>query len=79
MGVFYGIAKRYDNRRMTEVSGIYRKLSVIVPVILHGAYDFIASKEAPGTGWAFVLFVTVLFGISYILVNRASEMDRYID
>ena len=79
MGVFYGIAKKYDNRRRTEISGIYRKLAVVVPVILHGAYDYIASKEASGTGWVFVLFVIVLFGISYILVNRASEMDRYID
>ena len=79
MGVFYGIAKKYDNRRMTKITGIYRKLSVVVAVILHGTYDYIASIENQGSGWAFVLFVAVLFGISYILVNRASEADKYID
>ena len=58
---------------------IYNFILIAAAVILPGAYDYIVSKEAPGTGWAFVLFVIVLFGISYILVNRASEMDRYID
>ena len=42
---------------------------------IHRGVEFVGS----GTGWVFALFVILLFGTSYILVNRASEMDRYID
>ena len=55
---------------------MFNTLSVVVPALLHGAYDYIASAEA-GT-WYFVGFVAVLFVISYLLVGRMSKKDQYI-
>ncbi|MBR4149903.1 MAG: PrsW family intramembrane metalloprotease, partial [Firmicutes bacterium] len=51
MGVFYGAAKRYEVYMQEAHAGFYRKLAVIFPVIIHGAYDFIASLP---DGYSFV-------------------------
>ena len=76
MGVFYGIAKKYDYADTQGKMKIFSILSVVVPALLHGAYDYIASAES-GT-WYFVGFVAVLFAVSYLLVGRMSKKDQYI-
>ena len=78
MGVFYGIAKKCERRGNHSASKAYRILAIIVPALLHGTYDFIASTEALQSGWYFTAFVAVLFVISYILVNKSSKKDSYI-
>ncbi len=76
MGVFYGIAKKTDNRG--AIATPWKILAVVVPVLLHGAYDYIASMEVEGSGWYFVAFVAALFLVSYLLVGAMSKKDRYI-
>ena len=76
MGVFYGIAKRFYNLRSDGASKAFRVLAVVVPAIGHGAYDYIASVTV--STWYFVIFIVVLFAVSYILVSRMSKRDRYI-
>ena len=76
MGVFYGIAKTYDYSRSEVSSKTYRVLSVIVPALLHGTYDYIASSESGP--WFFIAFIVVMFAVSYLLVNKMSNEDRYI-
>lgn len=78
MGVFYGIARKYDNFGHAFRSKIFRVFAVLVPALLHGAYDYIASAQNMQNGWYFVGFVIVLFAISFALVNRMSHNDRYI-
>ncbi|MCR4658097.1 MAG: PrsW family intramembrane metalloprotease [Lachnospiraceae bacterium] len=77
MGVFYGIAKKYERANDTGNSQIFRVAAVIVPVLLHGAYDYIASQEDLGSA-LFIVFVVVLFGVSYYLVGKTSQNDKYI-
>lgn len=76
MGVFYGIAKKHDNKGDRMSSKTFSALSVAVPALLHGAYDFIATSDR-GT-WYFVAFVALLFVASYILVMNMSKRDKYI-
>ncbi|MBQ6171722.1 MAG: PrsW family intramembrane metalloprotease [Clostridia bacterium] len=76
MGVFYGIAKKHDYVNTRATSTLFRVMSIVVPALLHGAYDYIASVET--STWYFVGFVAVLFVISYILVSRMSKKDQYI-
>lgn len=78
MGVFYGIAKKLDNRGDDSFSGVYRFLAVLIPVTLHGAYDFIATRGSAAGGWYFIPFVAVLFIVSFIITSRTSKKDRYI-
>ena len=76
MGVFYGLAKKYERAGDASLSSAFRVLSVVVPALLHGAYDYIASAEV--SSWYFVIFIAALFACSYILVSKASKNDRYI-
>ena len=76
MGVFYGIAKKYDNRGNQFASKVMRVMCVILPALLHGAYDYIASTE--GGTWNFVICIAILFVVSYVLVTKASRNDKYI-
>ena len=76
MGVFYGLARRYENAGEHDRAVLFHVLSVLVPVLLHGAYDYIASTE--GSSWTFIVFILALFVLSYSLVTKASKEDRVI-
>lgn len=78
MGVFYGAAKRFDRAGHTGAAALLRAFSLLIPALLHGAYDYIASMESARSGWYFVAFVAVLFLGSFTLVGRTSKRDRYI-
>ena len=79
MGVYYGRAKRYDNDGDYAASGLCRTLAVLMPALLHGTYDFIATMEYGSGEWVFLVFVIALFTVSMRLVHRGSRNDRYID
>lgn len=76
MGVFYGISKKYAYRNNKAASTLFSILSVFIPALLHGTYDYIATYET-GT-WYFVIFIAALFIISFILIRSMSKRDRYI-
>ena len=78
MGIFYGIAKKYENFGDHGTSKMFRILAIIFPAGLHGAYDYIATMEGNNGEVYFIGFIAVLFIVSYILVNRMSRNDRYI-
>ena len=77
MGVFYGAARKFQSRGEQEKASLCRKLAVILPVALHGAYDYIASMEED-SGWIFLGFIVILFLASWRLVNSMSQRDSYI-
>ena len=78
MGVFYGIAKRCEYRGKRGATKFFRLLALLIPALLHGAYDYIASMEQQMGGWYFLIFIAVLFILSYILVGKSSKKDKYI-
>ncbi len=78
MGTFYGIAKKYDYAGEKEKSVFFTVLSLIVPMLIHGSYDYIATLEQQNAGWYFLAFILVLFVFSYILVGQTSKNDKLI-
>ncbi len=52
---------------------------MLVPVLLHGTYDFIATYEYDGYAWIFVVFVVLLFAAAYRRIKKLSCDDRFID
>lgn len=78
MGVFYGMAKRWDNSNYPGRSRTCRRLAVIVPMLLHGAYDFLATDEKLGFSWVFFGFVVLLFVFANRLLRRQAREDRFI-
>ena len=78
MGVWYGIAKRYALYGMPERAKRAKWLCVVVPMLLHGCYDFIASLSSKGYVLIFLLFVIVMFFAALRIVKRLSARDAYM-
>ena len=78
MGIFYTMAKEYDYMNNKRASGMYRKLAVIVPVLFHGTYDFIATMAGTTATLVFLVFVAVMFLICYRLVDKMARRDRHM-
>ena len=75
MGVWYGIAKQYDLAGLKENAKQYLKGALWVPVVLHGLYDFIASLDQEYMTLVFLVFIGILFFVSFRLVKRTSAQD----
>ena len=78
MGVFYGVAKRFELQGEEHTAKTARVLCVVFPVILHGIYDYIATLESNGSTAVFIVFIAILFVVSFFLIRRMSQNDRYI-
>ena len=77
MGVHYGAAKRYDGIRDTFKSKHLRRMALLFPAFMHGAYDYIATIPAKRFGWIFAAFVLGMFVFAYRLIKRAAANDQY--
>ena len=76
MGIFYGIAKKYDRQGKGGPSRTFRILAFIIPAFTHGMYDYIASVD---TGNAyFITFIAIVFVVCFILVQKMSKADKAI-
>ncbi len=78
MGVWYGLAKKFDQLGKERKSKRYRKLAVVFPVLLHGSYDFIASTDTELFAFAFIVFIAVMYWASMSMVKRQSDKDHYL-
>ena len=76
MGVWYGVAKRYELAGRIEESAHARKMALWIPVLLHGVYDFIASMQNDIMSILFLLFVGWMFRTALNLVRTVSAGDR---
>ena len=79
MGVFYSASKFYEMYEDIDKSKKYSILSLLVPVLIHGAYDYIATMPTAGNmNYLFILFIAVLFYLSSRVVKSVSSNDRYL-
>ena len=78
MGAWYGIAKRYDNFGYPEKSRNARLMSLLLPTLLHGTYDYCATRESAVYSVIFIVFIAVMFITAFRLVRKLSAADQYI-
>ena len=78
MGVFYTMARLYANAGEKEKAKRYEILAVVVPVLIHGAYDYIATMQVSSQNYLFIAFIAVLFFVSYRLIDKVARNDQYI-
>ena len=78
MGVFYALAKKYSLRQQKEQCTLFSVLAVVIPGLLHGTYDYIATKENTSLNWYFIVFVAILFIVSFLLIRKVSRSDKYL-
>ena len=78
MGVFYALAKKNSIRNQKELCTLFSVLAVVIPALLHGTYDYIATKENTSLNWYFIVFVVILFIVSFLLIRKVSRTDKYL-
>ena len=78
MGVWYGVAKRYELAGFREEAGRARRMALLIPMLLHGVYDFIASMGNDLMSVVFLIFVSWMFGAALKLVKKASAEDSLL-
>ena len=78
MGVWYGVAKRWELYGCADRAKRARWLCVIVPALLHGCYDFIAALSVKGYVVIFLVFVVAMFIAALRIIKRAARRDGYL-
>ncbi len=78
MGHHYGMAKYLESRGQTEEAGRHGRLSILVPVLIHGFYDFAASYDSDFLSMTFLIFVIVVDVVAIRSVKRYSRTDDVI-
>ncbi len=78
MGAWYGLARYYANNGWNRGAKLFRLLSVIVPMLLHGTYDFIASTSSKDYIFVFVVFIVIMFLAAFRMARKLASKDRYI-
>ena len=76
MGAWYGLAKRKQAQGWDSASRLARVLAVVVPAIVHGAYDFIATANT-SSSVHFIMFVVLMFIVCFYTVKKVSSDDKY--
>ena len=75
MGVYLGEAKICESRGFLRGRNYHLRCSLLVPVLLHGFWDFDLSLESPLASVVFYAFVLIFFLRANRLLHRASETD----
>lgn len=75
MGYFYGKAKYCEHRNSPGDVKAYLRLSLIVPVLIHGFYDFAASIDNDTFTIIFLVFVIVMEVMTIRWVRKYSGED----
>lgn len=60
MGHFYGIAKAADTWNEVRIRNRMLRRSILIPMLIHGAYDFIASDESEVLVLVFFIYILLL-------------------
>ncbi len=85
MGIWYGRAKHMQSIGNYKEEKRNLFLSVLIPAILHGLYDFILFINSDsvfvtlGIIIFFILFVIILFTITIIKTRKIAKTDFYLD
>lgn len=79
MGHFYGMAKFAENRNNPAAKKVYWTQSILMPVLLHGLYDFLASMEGEFSNLAFYVLVIVVEIVALRQLNTYAVQDISIE
>ena len=78
MGHFYGLEKKYTVSGMTGLAGNMRSLSIVIPVLIHGFYDFAASIGSDVFTYVWLGFVIIVDIFAINAIRQYSNTDTMI-
>ena len=79
MGTWYGMAKRREGAGDFDGARRMRVRALLVPAVLHGFYDFVATYNSDVMNIVFLVFVILMFITAWRLVKHVSANDAYIE
>lgn len=77
MGLWYGLSKQAYNQNQKRSYAVYHQLTWLMPILIHGLYDF-CLVQTGGFSMCFLVFILLLFTLSYQTVKRVSYKDKWI-
>lgn len=81
MGLFLGMARKestYVNYGGNTKVNFYKRLAILVPMLIHGLYDFLAVSETMAANIAWFVLLMFMYWFAYIIITRVSKDDEYI-
>lgn len=78
MGYYYGVSKYYAVRKLWRRETFYQFLSLLLPLIMHGAYDLAAISTGTGLSAVFFAYIAIMDVIALLMVRYMSRHDSGI-
>ncbi len=78
MGAWYGLAKACENSGNSRFARHAKRMAMLIPVLLHGTYDFITTFESGFFSLIFIVFVVLMYFFAIGKVKFLSKNDYYI-
>ena len=75
MGVFYAYSKKADILGRYAARRYFTILALVVPMLIHGIYDFIAMLRFEASTPVLLVFVVILYIVSIRTIKKLSEED----
>ena len=76
MGQFYGLEKAYTRYGYPSKARSSAFMSLLIPVLIHGFYDFAASMEEDVYFYVWIGFVIVMDIIAVTMVKKYAQNDQ---
>ena len=76
MGYYYGLSRMDKNRNKGHL--LFMVFSLLIPILLHGTFDFCLSINSLIFIGAYVAFILILYFVSFRRIKYLSNNDRYI-
>ena len=79
MGYYMGIAKSFEKKNDKKNKNKYLALSIIVPVLFHGLFDFLLLIDNEILVAVFFGFVLILYIVSYLKIRKLSKVPNLMN
>ncbi len=78
-GYYLGLAKKCSLHNLKRKSLMYKVLALLMPVLLHGIFDFLLLTNNEVLFGIFYCFVAFLYVISYMYIKKVSKTKMMTD
>lgn len=78
-GYYLGLAKKCSLNNLKRKSIMYKAWALLMPVLLHGTFDFLLLTNNDVLFGIFYCFVALLYVVSYLYIKKVSKTKMMID
>ncbi len=78
MGTLYSLARLAANSGKKGAKKGFLLLSLLVPTITHGFYDYVCSRSSNTVQWIWIVYVVISTIVAICLIRSFSRNDKYI-